>query len=84
MTELQILRSALFDEIARLKRGTADVQETQEIVKVSNAIISTFNTELKALSILFQAEERGFSSKDITIFIDDDKKNVVEYKSKED
>jgi hypothetical protein len=83
MTELQILRNALFDEIFRLKRGTADIQETQEIVKVSNAIISTYNTELKAISTLLQAEEAGFETKAITIFQEDNSKNLIDYKAKD-
>ena len=31
MTELQILRNALFDEIARVKRGTANAEDTKNI-----------------------------------------------------
>ena len=39
MTELQILRNALFDEIARVKRGTANAEDTKNIISASNAIV---------------------------------------------
>lgn len=49
MTELQILRNALFDEIARVKES-CKMQKIQNIISV-NAIVQTYNTELKAVEL---------------------------------
>lgn len=48
MTEMQILRNALFDEISRIKRGTTTQQDVISLTKVSNTIIQSYNTEIKA------------------------------------
>ena len=78
MTELQILRNALFDEIKRIKRGTADLEETKAIVSTSNAIISTYNTELKGAEVIMKASEVGADAKVVKVF-DNTDKNQIEY-----
>ena len=78
MTELQILRNSLFDEITRLKRGTTTPNDSLAIVKVANAIISSYNTELKAISTLVQAAEYSVTVPELKIFIEDTK-NVIDY-----
>ena len=77
MTELQILRNSLFDEIGRIKRGTADINESHTIVKLANAVISTYNTELKAISVLTQTAETNAT--EVKIFHDDLEKKVIDY-----
>ena len=72
LTQMQILRNSLFDELARLKSGDTTPEESNAVVKVSNAIISTFNTELKAVETLMEAEERGYNQKQIQVFDDTD------------
>jgi hypothetical protein len=78
MTELQILRNSLFDEISRLKRGTADLNDTNAIVKCANAIISTYNTELKAVDLLSRTADTNVV--ELKIFNDDTEKNILDYK----
>ena len=82
MTEIQILRNALFDEIARVKRGTADLEDTHAIVKTANAIIATYNTELKAAELLIQGQSMGAEVKEIKIFDEDSDKQLIDYKAK--
>lgn len=82
MTELQILRNSLFDEIARIKRGTADINESHTIVKCANAIISTYNTELKAVDLLSRTADTN--TVELMIFNDDTEKNLLDYKAKDD
>ena len=72
LTQMQILRNSLFDELARLKSGDTTPEESNAVVKVSNSIISTFNTELKAVNTLMEAEERGYNHKQIQMFDDVD------------
>lgn len=72
LTQMQILRNSLFDELARLKSGDTTPEESNAVVKVSNSIISTFNTELKAVNTLMEAEERGYNQKQIQMFDDVD------------
>lgn len=70
MTELQILRSSLFDEISRIKRGTSTKDDVDGITKISNAIIQSYNTEIKAFSMIMEAQERGLKTVDVKIFND--------------
>ena len=79
MTELQILRNSLFDEITRLKRGTTTPNDSMAIVKVANAIISSYNTELKAISTLIQASEHTIAVPELKIFTEDIHKNAINY-----
>lgn len=79
MTELQILRNALFDEISRLKRKTTKPEESLAIVKTANAIVSTYNTELKALSLIIAAEQTAATVPELNIFKEDDK-NELDYR----
>lgn len=83
MTEIQILRNALFDEIARVKRGTSSLEDTNAIVKTANAIIATYNTELKAAELLIQGQSMGAEVKEIKIFDEDSDKKVIDYKAKD-
>lgn len=70
LTQMQILRNSLFDELSRLKSGRTTPDDSLAVVKVANSIISTFNTEFKAVSVLMEAEERGYKDKQIQIFED--------------
>lgn len=72
MTELQILRNALFDEITRIKRGTTTQQDVISLTKVSNCIVQTMNTELKAVQLLMEAKELGMEALPIKTFNDVD------------
>ena len=83
MNDLGILRSALFDEIKRLKRGTADIEETNAIVKTSNAIISTYQLEVKTAELIINAQEKGIEIKEVTVFNDSNHK-TIDYVGKED
>ena len=82
MTELQILRNALFDELKRAKQGTTTSEDTKQIVSISNAVIQSFNTELKAFELLCKAQEVGTDTKMVQIFNNDDKK-VIDYIAKD-
>ena len=86
MTELQILRNALFDEIARVKRGTANAEDTKLIIASANAITQTYNTELKACEAMIKAQELGFNLRDISIgvFKEDEDKKVIDYKANDE
>ena len=86
MTEMQILRNALFDEIARVKRGTANTNNTKLIITNTNTITQTYNTELKACDTMIRAEELGFDLKDISIniFKEDDDKKLIDYKANDE
>lgn len=83
MTEMQILRNALFDEIARVKRGTANAEDTKLIIASANAITQTYNTELKACDTMIKAKELGFDLKEVSvkIFQEDEDKNLIDYKA---
>lgn len=84
MTEMQILRNALFDEIARVKRGTTSLEDTHAIVKTANAIIATYNTELKAAELLIDAQTLGADTVKISIFNEDTEKKFIDYKAKDE
>ena len=86
MTEMQILRNALFDEIARVKRGTANADDTKMIIASANAITQTYNAELKACDTMIRAKELGFDLKDISvnIFKEDDDKKLIDYKANDE
>ena len=86
MTELQILRAALFDEIARTKRGTANEEDTKNIISASNAIVQTYNTELKAVELMVKVQESGADLKgvEVKVFEDDNSKNLLDYKAKDE
>ena len=86
MTELQILRNALFDEIARVKRGTANTEDTKNIISASNAIVQTYNTELKAVELMIKVQESGADLKgvEVKVFEDDKEKNLIDYKAKDE
>lgn len=86
MTELQILRAALFDEIARTKRGTANAEDTKNIISASNAIVQTYNTELKAVELMIKSQESGADLKgvEVGIFKDDSDKKLIDFKAKDE
>lgn len=77
MTEMQILRNALFDEITRIKRGTTTQQDVISLTKVSNTIIQSYNTEIKAGQLLLLAQEKGSNTIPVTIFKDSDLKVIT-------
>lgn len=68
MTELQILRQALFDEISRVKRGTSSMDDVMAITKLSNAVIQSYNTEIKGFGLMLQAQEKGANAIPLEIF----------------
>jgi hypothetical protein len=80
MTEMQILRNAMFDEIVRLKRRTTTPQESIAVVKAANTIISSYNTELKAVSLIVNLHEYGKTVPELKIFIEDHK-NELDFKA---
>lgn len=71
MKEINILRNALFDELSRLKRGTANPEDTVNIVKVSNAILKSYEVEIKAVNTILDAADRGIESRQVS-FIDNE------------
>ena len=77
MTEMQILRNALFDEITRIKRGTTTQQDVISLTKVSNTIIQSYNTEIKAGQLLLLAQEKGSTTIPVSIFNDSDLKVIT-------
>lgn len=86
MTELQILRNALFDEIARTKRGTANLEETKLIISSANAITQTYNVELKAVELMVKVQESGVDLKgvEVTVFTEDKTKKEIDYKARDE
>ena len=81
MTDLEILRNSMFDEIARLKRGTTTTQDAMAICKLANTIVSTFNTELKAIDTMIRVQELGADTPAIKIF-NESKEQCVIYAKK--
>lgn len=77
MTELQILRGALFDEISRVKRGTTTVEDVNSIAKLSNSIIQSYNTEIKGFEMLLKAKENSI---DVPVLIFQESNNKIELK----
>jgi hypothetical protein len=73
MTEMQKLRNVMFDEIDRIKRGTSTNEESLSVVKLGNAIINTYNTELKTIETIIKVQESGADVPEISIFKDDKK-----------
>ena len=86
MTEMQILRNALFDEIARTKRGTNSAEDTKMIIAAANAITQSYNTELKACEIAIKAKEVGADLKgiEVKIFQEDNDKKLIDYKANDE
>ncbi len=72
MNELQKLRNCLFDEIDRVKRGTTTIEESQSIVKLGNSIISSYNTEIKAIETIIEVQDRGANVPKIKFIGDSD------------
>lgn len=67
MTEMQILRKVLFEEIEKTRNGTADLVNTRVLIAASNAITQTYNTELKARELLMQEMNEGFMFEGIEV-----------------
>ena len=67
-TEMQILRSTMFDEITRLKRGTSDKETAMAVCKLGNVVVQSYNTELKAIDAMIRVQEAGAKVPDISIF----------------
>lgn len=81
MTDLEILRASMFDEIARLKRGTTTAQEAMTICKLANTIVSTYNTELKAIETMCKVQELGADTPAIRVFNESDNICVISAKN---
>jgi len=73
MTDMQVLRNSLFDELSRLKRGTSTAEEANAVVKISNSIVSTYNTEIKAVETITNAHDKGYHNQELELFEDTDK-----------
>ena len=82
MTDLQILRSALMDEIARTKRGVSNAEEVATITKAANAISETYKVELTAARLLLDAQELGLQTLPIKVFEQTDKQ-LIDFKAKD-
>ena len=67
-TDMEILRNSMFDEISRLKRGTTTVEDALAVCKLGNLIVSTYNTEIKAIDTMCRVQELGADVPDIKIF----------------
>lgn len=67
MTEMQILRKVLFEEIEKTRNGTADLVNTRVLIAASNAITQTYNTEIKARELLMQEMNEGLTFEGIEI-----------------
>ena len=67
MTEMQILRKVLFEEIEKTRNGTADLVNTRVLIAASNAITQTYNTEIKARELLMQEMNEGLIFEGIKI-----------------
>ena len=48
MTELQILRKSLMSQLKNIDENKADDKQVNNLVNVSNSIIKSYNTELRA------------------------------------
>lgn len=59
MTDLQILRNALFDELSRVKRGTSTTEDTKAVVSIANQVNQSYLVELKATQIMMDSQEKG-------------------------
>jgi len=76
MTELQYIRNVLLDEINKIKRGTSITQESNDLVKCTNAFLNTYNTELKTVDTLIKAKENSIDVKQIKVFNDSEIKEI--------
>lgn len=83
MTQLEVVRNAMLDEIARLKRGTTTTQDAMAICKLGNGIVSTYNTELKAIETMVKIQELGAEVPKIKVF-NEEKECVPYVNQKED
>lgn len=79
MTDMEILRNSLFDEIQRLKRGTSTPEESNALCKVANSIISTYDTELKSIDTMIRVQEAGANVPQLKTF-KDNSDNEIEHK----
>lgn len=80
MTDMEILRQSMFDEISRLKRGTSTVEEAMAICKLGNSIVSTYMTEIKGVETMIKVQELGAEVPKIKIL--EESKENVQYLSK--
>jgi len=56
---LQTLRGYLFDEIIKLREGTAVEKESIALSKISHQIINTYNTEILALKTINELKDKN-------------------------
>jgi hypothetical protein len=68
MTQLEIVRTALLDEISRIKRGTTSTEDSMAIVKCANALTNTYNTEIKAFGTILTANDAGVDINPVKVF----------------
>ena len=84
MTELEILKNSVFDEIARIKRGTANLEDSAMIMKAANVICAICNVQLKAADLIIESQNLGAELPEISIFKEDETKNMIDYKAKDE
>lgn len=58
---LRTLRCYLFDEIIKLREGTAVEKESIALAKLSTQIINSYNTEIEALKVIDGLKEKNAS-----------------------
>lgn len=56
---LKTLRGYLFDEIIKLREGTAVEKESIALSKLSSQIISSYNTEILALKTVNELKDKN-------------------------
>lgn len=56
---LKTLRGYLFDEIIKLREGTAVEKESLALSKLSSQIISSYNTEILALKTVNELKDKN-------------------------
>lgn len=56
---LKTLRGYLFDEIIKLREGTAVEKESIALAKLSSQIINSFNTEIDALKVVNELKDKN-------------------------
>lgn len=57
MTFLQEIRKSLMDQLEKIEDGSADMDKVDAIVNVSNTVVGSFNTELRAKELEFRVAD---------------------------
>lgn len=57
MTYLQEIRTSLMSQLKNIENGAADMEKVDAIVNVSNTVVGSFNTELRAKELEFRVAD---------------------------